>query len=114
MESLVNTTVTLMVSDLDRSVRFYTKTLGLKLKQRYGDHYAEIEGPGLLLGLHPSEEQILAGDLISIGFGVSGFDKEVASLQAQGLSLHVNLDGWIRLAHFKDPDGHALYLADIK
>src|SRR5262249_26868336 len=33
---------TVYVSDMDRSVRFYTETLGLKLKHRFGNHWAEV------------------------------------------------------------------------
>src|SRR5437870_5453849 len=46
--------LTLMVSDFNRSVRFYTEMLGLKLKARHGDGWAEVEAPGITIGLHPS------------------------------------------------------------
>ncbi len=45
--------VTVMVSDLERAIRFYTEALGLKLKWRWGD-YAEVEAPGVTIGLHPA------------------------------------------------------------
>ena len=37
--------LTVMVSDFNRSVQFYTETLGLALKMRAGDGWAEIEAP---------------------------------------------------------------------
>ena len=54
MEGLKRTTVTVMVSNLDTAVSFYTEQLGLKLIKRYGEHYAEIETPGFSIGLHPT------------------------------------------------------------
>ena len=35
--------VTVYVSNMDRAVRFYSDTLGLKLAYRFGDHWASIE-----------------------------------------------------------------------
>ncbi len=49
--------VTLMASDLNGAVGFYTDILGLRLKVRYGDNWAEVETPGLTIGLHPSVER---------------------------------------------------------
>ena len=44
---------TLYVRDMDVSIRFYTETLGLALRMRAGDDWAEIDaGPGLVIGLH--------------------------------------------------------------
>ena len=43
--------VTLMVADMDRAVGFYVEKLGLELKVRYGNEWAEV-APGITLGLH--------------------------------------------------------------
>src|ERR1700716_2938590 len=44
---------TIYVTDMDRSVQFYTETLGLQLAFRAGDSWAQIDaGRGLTLGLH--------------------------------------------------------------
>src|SRR5215831_7106764 len=49
--------VTIYVTNMDRAVRFYTETLGLKLAYRFGDHWASVEcGKGLTIGLHPRSE----------------------------------------------------------
>ena len=46
---------TIYVAAMDRSVWFYTATLGLRLVFRAGDHWAAIDaGGGLQLGLHPA------------------------------------------------------------
>ena len=46
--------LTIMVSDFERSLRFYTEALGLALKFRAGNEWAEIQAPGVSIGLHPS------------------------------------------------------------
>jgi catechol 2,3-dioxygenase-like lactoylglutathione lyase family enzyme len=41
------------VSDLRRAVKFYTETLGLRLRAGYQDHWASIDaGNGFVLALH--------------------------------------------------------------
>ena len=106
--------ITVMVSDMDRGIRFYTETLGLSLKQRYENHYAEIEGPGLNIGLHPAANDRPKADNISIGIGVKNFDAGVDFLRSMGIEVNVAQEGWIRLANFRDPDGNAMYLAEVK
>ncbi len=47
--------ITVMVSNMDASVRFYTEILGMKLTNRFGDHWATVDaGRGLIIGLHPA------------------------------------------------------------
>lgn len=108
-----NCNITVMVLDMDRAIDFYTNTLGLTLKQRYDNHYAEIDAPGLSIGLHPTD-QANFGNNISIGLGVTEFDASVEELKGKGVDVQVNQDGWIRLGSFKDPDGNDLYLAELK
>jgi catechol 2,3-dioxygenase-like lactoylglutathione lyase family enzyme len=41
--------VVLSTGDLDESIRFYTETLGMKLKFRDGAHYAAIDGGSITI-----------------------------------------------------------------
>jgi predicted enzyme related to lactoylglutathione lyase len=102
-----------MITDMSLAIEFYTQILELELKNRYGNHYAEIQAPGLLIGLHPVSEKLKIGNNLSIGFGVTDFDTARKNLAEKGIQLREELDGPIRLAHFSDPDKNALYLADL-
>jgi len=109
--------VTLMVSDMGRAVRFYTNVLGLKLKSRYGDNFAQVEAPGTIIALHPATEgpKPDRSESISIGFAVSDLDKERAELENKGVKfLRTADDTQVRLAFFTDPDGNPLYLSQSK
>lgn len=116
-----NGMATVMVRDFERSIRFYTETLGLKLKMRAGDHWAEVTaGPGLTIGLHPwspghGPEPGKEGG-ISIGFEVAPIEKVVEALRAKGVTFRGPVQDTedVKLAFFGDPDGNQLYLCEVK
>jgi len=112
--------VTVYVTNMDRAVRFYTETLGLKLAYRFGDHWASVEvGKGLTIGLHPTSEKSPAGSKkagMSIGLELSGsIDAAVKTLETRGVHFHGVVDEGKagKFAHFEDPDGNSLYLAQL-
>ena len=114
MENLNKCRVNVMVSSIDNAVEFYSGKLGLDLINRYGDHYAEIQAPGLMIGLHPTSEKITTGNNISIGFGVFNFDLTIENLKTKGIEFTMEDEGWIRLAYFTDLDNNQLFLAENK
>ena len=85
---------TIYVTDMDRSVSFYTETL--RLAFRAGDHWASVDaGDGVQIGLHPATSRApMPGSAraVTVGLGVD--------------------EGQLKLAFFSDPDGNALYLAE--
>src|SRR5437867_1854249 len=111
---------TIFVGNMDAAVRFYTEALGLKVLERYGEHWASIDcGLGLTIGLHPASAQNPAGHVgsITIGFRVSGPIREaVATLKARGVVFRGDIidDTQLLIANFQDPDGNAFYLAEVK
>lgn len=114
MDTLKHSRVNVMVKEMDRSIKFYVNVLGLELVNHWGDHYAEVKARDLLIGLHPSSEKVSIGNSISIGFGVSNFEETMKTLESKGIEFKIEQDGWISLAHFTDPDGNPLYLAENK
>jgi catechol 2,3-dioxygenase-like lactoylglutathione lyase family enzyme len=106
--------LTVMVSDFDRAVRFYTETLGLTLKMRAGDGWAEIEAPGVQIGLHaagPHGPQPGGASGMSLGLMVDDLDEAAATLRARGVEVAPPTQGeGARFAFFKDPDQTPLYL----
>jgi len=114
MQPILSSTVTAMVSNMDASIDFYTGVLGLKLKNDYGGHYAEIDAPGLVIGLHPGGKAGEKTSGLSIGFMVSDFDEWVAAIKQKGIDAKVMNDGWSRLCTFADLDGNEIYLSEKK
>jgi catechol 2,3-dioxygenase-like lactoylglutathione lyase family enzyme len=113
---------TIYVTDMDRAVAFYRDTLGLKLTQRFGDHWAEIQvGASLVLGLHPKSEKAPppgTSGAISIGLAIDEpIDDAVARLQAKGVQFRGPVvrdeQGGVALAFLGDPDGNDLYLCQV-
>jgi catechol 2,3-dioxygenase-like lactoylglutathione lyase family enzyme len=112
--------VTIYVTNMDRAVKFYSETLGLKLAYRFGDHWASVElGKGLTIGLHPTSGDVAVSPSKngpSIGLELEGtLEEAMKTLSARG----VVFDGIVgegksgKFAHFHDPDGNALYLAEL-
>ncbi len=110
---------TVMVSDMDRAVDFYTRVLGLELRTRVGADWAEVEAPGLVIGLHPAGHGPKPGTAgaISIGFDVDGpIERAMSTLAQRGVRFRgpvVDNDP-VKLAFFGDPDGNPLYLCEVK
>ena len=110
---------TIFVSEMDRSVRFYTEVIGLRLTQRFGNHWAQVEAGRLTIGLHPESPQNRAGrdGSITLGFAVSAdIENVVSALQQKGVRLRGPIDADPnagKFAYFEDPDGNVMYLMQI-
>jgi predicted enzyme related to lactoylglutathione lyase len=120
MYSMLTTGIaTIFVTDMDRSVRFYTEVLGLRLTQRFGNHWAQVEAERLTIGLHPASAQNPAGrdGSITIGFALStSIEDAVSTLQQKGVKFRGPIaqdPNAGKFAYFEDPDGNVLYLIEI-
>jgi catechol 2,3-dioxygenase-like lactoylglutathione lyase family enzyme len=113
---LKGSNVTIMVSSMAKSVKFYTETLGLELKVRYSSHWAEINAGGLTIGLHPKikGKNIVQGDNMTIGLQVDNLDEGAAFLKSKGIDVSIQKDSQVQMAYFNDPDGNVLYLFQLK
>ena len=112
MALIQSANVTVMVSDLDAAINFYVDTLGFTLVNRFGEHWADIEGPGIAIGLHPTDKPIAAGTNLQIGLRVQNLAKSVAMLEEKGVEFQNQDEAQVRLASFQDPDGNTLYLVE--
>lgn len=110
---------TVFVTNMDNAVRFYTEVLGLRLSNRFGDHWATVEaGKGLTIGLHPASAKYPApgtkgGMMLGLEIGTA-IEQAVARLTEHG----VKVGGIIRneagnFVDFEDPDGNPIYLWEM-
>src|SRR2546425_6399126 len=86
------------VSDMDRSVRFYRDTLGLKLRFQSPD-WTEFDMGSSTIALHgggvpapPQGKEQYAGRA-SIGFAVENVDRVFEELQSKGARVVIDPDG---------------------
>ena len=115
MYTITGANVTVMVSDMDAAVEFY-KSLGLELKQRWGNHYAQLAAPGVVIGLHPTGDKNVAGSSgnVSIGFTADNFDEATTFLKNLSINVQTREEEGGQFLHFNDPDGTALYFIKPK
>jgi predicted enzyme related to lactoylglutathione lyase len=113
MLKIKDSNVTVMVSDMDKSIDFYQK-IGLTLKQRWDNHYAMVTASGITLGIHPKKNDIEANTQISIGFMVDDINEPKAVLEENNIE-HQYFDSKEGLyLNFRDPDGTYLYFTQPK
>lgn len=114
MIKIKSTNVTIMVKSMDASVQFY-ESIGLTLKQRWGDHYAMMETAGLTIGIHPGGDEHSNSGTVSIGFMIDNIDEVKTMLDQNGITARTEDDGKSGIyCHFKDPDGTVLYFVKPK
>jgi catechol 2,3-dioxygenase-like lactoylglutathione lyase family enzyme len=108
------------ISDMDRAIKFYVTTLGLKLKARIENEWAEIDaGNGLVIGLHPAHQDTAKpGDIgaINIELAVTKcLDDVVAELRAAHVDFASEIVSWpnVRLVSVRDPDRNVIMLAQV-
>lgn len=117
LSMILEGTVTLMVSDVDKSLNFHQKILGLKLKEKYGSKYAEVQVDGFVIGLHArNEDRLVTESDISVGFRVEDLQKSVAYLKSRGVEFSTEGEEGVagKFAYFADPDGNPFYLWQSK
>ena len=112
----------IIVTDMDRSVRFYRDTLGLKLRFQSPD-WTEFDMGTTTLALHGRGKTAPArtgtpeqfAGTASIGFNVENVDAMYEDLQKKGVRFVMppkTQEGeGIRLAVLVDPDGLSISLA---
>jgi lactoylglutathione lyase len=119
----------LPVADLDRSVAFYTRLLGMKVKERHASEARKVEVGLVGYGDKASEPFLelikdtsemapaqVAPANIHVGIDTSDLRKLCAILEKQGVAfirpLKQRSDGMGLSAWIRDPDGHEIELAE--
>ena len=105
-----DTNVTIMVTNMDKAIKFY-ENIGLKLKQRWGNHYAMIGTKGLTLGIHPAKQKKNSSGTVSIGLMIKSINEAKALLDKLKVKYKFYNDEGAsgKFLHFKDLDGTELY-----
>ena len=108
--------VTILVSDMNRSIKFYTEALGLKLISNYGGEFAVIESNGLRIGLHPGKKPGEKPNRnMSLGFQVDDASAAKKLLESRGVTFEARVqDRGSIIENFFDPDDTPLYLIELK
>jgi len=113
--------VTVFVSDMDAAVDFYTNVLGLKLTNRFGNHWATVDGgKGLIIGLHPASAKFPAPGTkggMMIGLEIDEpMEAVVERLQRKGVRFKgpIIKDEPGRFVDFEDLDGNPFYLWEMQ
>ncbi len=116
--------VILIVDDLDRTLDFYTKVLGLKPGHRSGD-YAQLDTGATRIGFYtrPAMAAVVGFALepahqtapgFELGFKVANVDAAYAEILAGGatpVTAPTTRPWGQRTAYVRDPDGHLIELA---
>ncbi len=113
--AIKDSNITINVKDLDRSVLFY-ESIGLTIKNRWGNYYAQLTAPGLVIGLHPAHDNFLTDNSgnVSIGFTADDFEQTKSLLKKLTITATDRLEEGGQFLHFKDPDGTSLYFIKPK
>ena len=108
---------TLMVRDLEESIRFYEEVIGWTLSSRFpagpgveiaflGEGATQIE-----LICNQNKKDIQVGPDISWGFTVDSVDEMMGFVKAKGVAIHsgpVTTGGGSRYFYIQDPNGFKL------
>lgn len=109
------------VTDMEQAIRFYSSTLGFKLRSRIANEWAELDaGAGLILGLHPAQppasQPAGARGAINIELAVTlPMEQVVDALKQKGVVFEGLIQNFenVRLATLLDPDGNAIFLSQV-
>ena len=114
--------VTLKVSDLEKSLFFYTKLLSLEVAAKFGDENHKIVMLGkadeakVELIFEPNSEKEIPGNGVSIGLEADHLDQLVSVLNDHGYKASgpISPNPHIRFFFVQDPDGYTIQLVEQK
>ena len=106
--------VILTVKDLNKSVEFYNKILGMPIK-RERDNWIDLGQTGALLSLHPTSDtdgDSSIDNRILIGFVVGDVSSAIDELKLKNIKIHRDIQDKSsgKNAIILDPDGYMISL----
>jgi lactoylglutathione lyase len=109
--------VILLVSDMERSVKFYRDVLNIPIKSQSED-WTEFFDSGTVIALHPAKKKtkISTGVGVLIGFMVNNFDLTINKLKQKNVKFfkEPKQESFGKHAIIGDPDGHLISIAQIE
>ncbi|HJU95379.1 MAG TPA: VOC family protein [Nitrososphaera sp.] len=111
--------VILLVSNIEKSIKFYSDTLELPVKSRSKD-WTEFFNNDTVLALHPSPEKkkkmLKTGSGTLVGFEVTDLDSTVKKLKEKRVKFfkRPKEEPFGKHAIVQDPDGHLISIAELK
>ena len=111
---LTATMIYYYVSDMDKAIKFYTEVLGLPLKVRFENHWAEVDAGPITIGLHPTggSKPKKGGGTISLNVNdIDGFVNEIKSKGAKVGKIQSPERG--KFVMISDPDGNEIHVVEF-
>jgi len=104
--------VILAVKDLNKSVEFYNKILGMPIK-RQRENWVDLGQSGALISLHPASAELpTPNDMIMIGFVVGDVSSAIDELKSKNVKIHRDIQDKSsgKNAIILDPDEYMISL----
>jgi lactoylglutathione lyase len=109
--------VILLVSNMEKSIKFYSETLELPIKTKSKD-WTEFFKNDTVLALHPAKKKskLKTGSGMLVGFEVSDLSSTVKKLKKKRARFfkRPKEEPFGKHAIVQDPDGHLISIAEIK
>lgn len=105
---------TLVVKDLEESIKFYTEVVGLQINRRFPAGpgveiaFLGVGGTEVELMTSPQKKEINMGTDISLGFEIDSVDKKMEELKAKGVAIHsgpFSPNPHVKFFYVLDPNG---------
>ena len=107
--------VILLVSDMDKSIKFYRDVLELPIKNTSSE-WVEFFSSGTVLALHPSKSKSRTRNSgVLVGFMVSNLETVAKKLKDKKVEFfkEPKEESFGKHAILADPDGHLISIAEI-
>jgi lactoylglutathione lyase len=109
--------VILLVSNIEKSIRFYSEILELPIKTKSND-WTEFFNNDTVLALHPAPRKkgiVKTGSGTLVGFEVTDLDSTVKRLKEKRVKFfkRPKEEPFGKHAIVRDPDGHLISIAEI-